>query len=118
MAEHTNHIVPLRLLFAVWGALVVLTGLTVAVTWVDLGPASLWVALAIATVKGTLVLLYFMHLRWDKPFNAVVFVSTIFFVMLFIGITLMDTSYYRPEIQPYAPDRPAPAAAAPAPAGE
>ena len=60
--------------------------------------------MAIATVKATLVALYFMHLRYDRPFNAVVFVSALVFVTLFVGIALIDTAAYQPELIPgYAP---------------
>ena len=102
-AEHV-HVVPMKVLLAVWGALVVLTVLTVAATWVDLGRFNLLLALAIATVKASLVVLYFMHMRYDRPFNAVVFVAALLFVALFVGITLIDTSAYQPELIPgYAP---------------
>lgn len=99
-----THVVPMKTLLGVWGALVVLTVITVAVTYVDLGPLNLLTALAIATVKGSLVALYFMHLRWDRPFNALVFLSALAFVALFIGIALLDTTTYQPELIPgYAP---------------
>jgi cytochrome c oxidase subunit 4 len=98
------HVMPVRVLLAVWAALMVLTVVTVAVTWVDLGNFNLWIAMAIATVKATLVVLYFMHMRYDRPFNAVVFVSALAFVALFIGIALIDTGAYQPELIPgYAP---------------
>jgi cytochrome c oxidase subunit 4 len=98
------HVMPFRVLLAVWAALMVLTVVTVAATWVDLGNLNLWIAMAIATVKATLVLLYFMHMRYDRPFNAVVFVSALAFVTLFIGIALIDTGAYQPELIPgYAP---------------
>jgi cytochrome c oxidase subunit 4 len=95
---------PANVLLAVWGALVVLTVVTVAATWIDLGRLNLLLAMAIATVKASLVLLYFMHMRYDRPFNAVVFVAALLFVALFVGITLIDTSAYQPELIPgYAP---------------
>ena len=106
-AEHSGvgHVVPLRLLFGVLIALLVLTFLTVAVTWVDLGPFNLLIALAIAVVKASLVGLFFMHLRWDRPFNAIVLISSLFLVALFIGFTMMDTGQYQPDMIPgYAPD--------------
>ena len=105
-AEHTGsghggpHIVPLKVLLSVFGGLVVLTWITVAATWLDLGAGNLWLALAIATVKGTLVALFFMHLRWDRPVNAVIFIGTLFFVLLFVGIALTDTASYQPEMIP------------------
>ena len=54
--------------------------------------------LAIATAKAVLVALYYMHLRWDKPFNALVFVAAIGFLMLFIGIAMMDSAQYQPTL--------------------
>jgi cytochrome c oxidase subunit 4 len=87
--------------------LIVLTYVTVAATKVDLGDFNLWLALAIATVKASLVALYFMHLRYDKPIHAVIFVSTLCFVALFVVFALMDTGYYEPQLIPgYAPGMP------------
>ncbi len=99
-----GHVVSLRVLLMVWGSLLVLTYITVAATYFDLGSLNLWVAMGIATVKGSLVALYFMHLRWDRPFNAIVFISSLVFVMLFVSFALMDTAHYQPEMIPgYAP---------------
>ncbi len=111
MTAHTHathaahgHVVPAPVLLAVWGALMALTVLTVAATWVDLGAMNLVLALAIATVKAALVVLYFMHMRYDRPFHAVVFVGSLAFVALFVIFALLDTSAYRPEMIPdYAP---------------
>lgn len=100
------HVVPPRVLVAVWAALLVLTAVTVGVTYVDLGPFNLWLALGIATCKAALVALYFMHLRYDHPFNAVVFVGALFFVMLFIALALLDTAEYRPSIEQWRYDNP------------
>jgi cytochrome c oxidase subunit 4 len=101
------HVVPLRLLAAVFASLIALTVLTVAVTYVDLGAANLWVAMLIAGVKAALVAGIFMHLAFDKSIYAVVFFSSILFVVLFIGIVLIDTAAYLPElIDGYAPDVP------------
>ncbi|HPC82368.1 MAG TPA: cytochrome C oxidase subunit IV family protein [Thermoanaerobaculaceae bacterium] len=103
-AHPGTHVVPWRTLFVVFAALVALTVATVAATWVDLGKLNLVVALAIATVKAMLVLLYFMHLRWDNRFNAVVFCTTILFAALFVSLTLLDSKTYQPELIPdYAP---------------
>jgi len=85
-----GHIVPLWLLAAVFGGLLVLTGLTVTVAHIDLGNLNLYLALAIAAIKASLVVLFFMHLFWDRPFNAMIFISCLLFVSLFIGITLTD----------------------------
>jgi len=95
-----GHVVPVRTLVGVLLALLVLTVVTVAVTLVDLGPFNLAVAMVIALIKGTLVLLYFMHLRWDRPFNAVILVSALAFVVIFVGLTLMDSYNYQADIIP------------------
>ena len=99
-----GHVVPARLLATVLALLLALTFATVAITWVDLGGLNLWLALCIALLKASLVALFFMHLRWDRPFNAIVFIASLALVMLFVGIALMDSRQYRPEIIPgYAP---------------
>lgn len=95
-----GHVVPIRTLVGVLLVLLALTLATVAVTLVDLGPLNLVVALAIAVVKAALVLLYFMHLRWDRPFNAVILVSALAFVMIFVALTLMDSQAYQAEMIP------------------
>ena len=104
---HVGHVVSLRILFGVWGALVGLTVVTVAVTYIPaelLGPFTLWVALAIAGLKATLVALYFMHLRWDRPLNGIVMVISVLFVILFVGGALTDTAEYQGDLIPgYAP---------------
>lgn len=103
-AHAHSHIVKLQVLLAVWGALVVLTYFTVAATHVDLGTLNLWIAMGVATLKGSLVALYFMHLRYDRPFNAIVFITALVFVMLFVSLALLDTVHYKPEMIPgYAP---------------
>ena len=99
--EHIGHVMPLPVLAGVFAALLVLTVLTVTATWVDLGAWNLAIALAIATVKAGLVVLYFMHLRYDHPFNALVFVTALLFLALFLGGALTDSLQYQPEIESY-----------------
>jgi len=103
MSEHTEngvHIVSMRLLVGVMIALMFGTWLTVSVTHFDFGGFNIWIGLAIATTKAILVGLYFMHLRWDKPFNAFVFISAFAFLFLFIGFALMDTGHYQDILIP------------------
>ncbi len=95
-----GHLVPVSTLVATATALLVLTVVTVAVRWVDLGEMNIVVALSIAAIKATLVALFFMHLRWDKPFNGFVFVGSIIFVALFMIFTLMDGHAYFLERDP------------------
>lgn len=100
--EHGNgigHVVPLKVLVGVFLALLVLTFLTLAATWVDLGELNLLVALGIATAKAALVALFFMHLRYDHPFNAVLFVAGLIFLTAFLAITTLDTHQYQPDVE-------------------
>ena len=92
------HVVPVPVLLAVFAVLMVLTGATVAATWIDLGAWNLAIALGIATLKAALVALYFMHLRYDHPLNALIFVVALAFLALFLSLTLLDTSQYQPDI--------------------
>ena len=52
----------------------------------------------LGAIKATLVALFFMHLRWDKPFNQLVFFGCIVFVMLLIALTVLDTGEYGPTV--------------------
>jgi len=101
--EQVGHIVPARILVMTALALLVLTVVTVAVAGIDFADydmpeLNIWVALAVAVVKGSLVAMFFMHLRWDRPFNGIVFVLSIGFVALFIGFAMTDSLSYQPEI--------------------
>ena len=90
--SHGHHIIPKKVLFQVFGALVVLTIVTVAVAQVDLGPLTVPVAIAIAVAKAGLVVVYFMALKYDKSVNSMVFTVGTLFVLVFI-ITLFDTLF-------------------------
>lgn len=98
--EHAGpHVVPARVLLATAGALFALTVLTVAVSLVDLGRLNVAVALAVATVKATLVAGWFMHLRYEGRFNLVVLVGTALFAALMIGFIVFDTTEYQPDLR-------------------
>jgi cytochrome c oxidase subunit 4 len=98
--EHGIHISSVRLLVIVLIALLFGTWATVSVTYVDLGFLNIWIGLAIATSKAVLVGLYYMHLRWDKPFNTFVFLTAFVFLGIFVGIAMMDTGQYQETIIP------------------
>ncbi len=95
-----GHVVSPGVLLGTAVALLVLTWLTVqvAVMRLPIGSLAVWIAMTIATIKATLVCMYFMHLRWDRPFNVIVVIGTLFFVGLFIAFALMDTREYQPEV--------------------
>ncbi len=61
-----HHIVPVKVYFAVAGALYVLLVMTVAIALIDLGSLNIVAALAIAVTKMILVVLFFMHVRWSS----------------------------------------------------
>jgi cytochrome c oxidase subunit 4 len=99
-SEAIGHVVPLKVLAAVFAVLLALTALTVAAASVDLGNLNLYVALSIAGMKATLVLLYFMHLRYDRPFLAIVLVGCLGFVVLFISLVMTDVAAYSHSMIP------------------
>ena len=91
-----GHLVPYSTLFATGAALIVLTVITVAARYVDLGEANIYLAIGIAVVKATLVSLFFMHLRWDRPFNLMVLVGSMLFVVLMLVFCMMDVGQNMP----------------------
>jgi cytochrome c oxidase subunit 4 len=93
MSEHSEHVVPLKTNVAVWLALLVLTGVTTGIAFIDLGPLKTIVALVIATCKALLVVLIFMHVKYasDKLVKVVV-ISAVFFLLLLLGLSLADYS--------------------------
>ena len=94
------HPIPLWILFAVFGALVVLTLLTVWQSNFDFGSYDVAIVMIIATVKALLVALFFMHLAFDKPFNLIIFFSSFVFVGLFVIFTLSDSRMTSDSFEP------------------
>ena len=92
--KHENHIIPLSTYFKVFGALMVLTALTVFVAQIDLGGwLNIVLAMFIATVKASIVLMFFMHLYYDSRTNLMFFLGSILFLIIFITFTLIDVDY-------------------------
>jgi len=83
----------IRIYLVVWGALVVLTAVTVAVSYVHLGLMNVVVALLIASAKASLVALFFMHLRYESRLVWGFALTPIFFLVLIIAGTLSDTLF-------------------------
>ena len=91
MSEHNeHHIVPPSTYAIVITSLLVLTGLTVAAAYVPLGLFNIVVALAIATLKATLVVLFFMHAKYVPRRTQLVIVAGIFWLGLLLFMTLSD----------------------------
>ncbi|MCP4895394.1 MAG: caa(3)-type oxidase subunit IV [bacterium] len=107
MSDTTNdqagHVASIPLLVGVLIALMVGTWLTVTATYFDLGALNIWIGLAIATAKAFLVAVYYMHLRWDRPINAIALLAAVLFLMLFLGIAMLDSSQYQPQLIPDYP---------------
>ncbi len=123
MADHAHHdehhgishVAPVKVLLGTWGALMVLTIITVGATRIDLGANyNLAVAMAVAVVKATLVVLFFMHLRYDKLFHSIMVVGGILAAALFVGFALMDSNQYQSTVI-WDVDRPPPAPIGPPP---
>jgi cytochrome c oxidase subunit 4 len=94
MANETHshhHILSLGLYLKIGSALLVLTVVTVWVAQYDLGALNLLVAMIIAVAKGTLVALFFMHLKYTNKLYATVFVGALLMVAVFIILTMFDT---------------------------
>ena len=94
-----GHVVAVGVLLAVFAGLMVLTAVTVGVSYLDLGRLNLLVALGVATAKAFLVALYFMHLRYDKPFHAIVLGIGIAMLGLFLILAMVDSVQYHGEVR-------------------
>ena len=89
-----HHISSARFLWGIAIVLFLLTFITVAVTWIHIPePWNVVVAIAIATVKALIVAAFFMNLYLDSKFNILLFVMSVAFFLLMIGITLLDTLF-------------------------
>ena len=82
------------------GLLLVLTTITVGAAYVNFGSFNLIIAVLIATLKATLVAMFFMHLRHDPPINAIIFVSSLIFLGIFLLFPLIDIQS-RDKVVPY-----------------
>ena len=110
----SGHVAPKSLYYLIFAALIVGTFLTVVVAKIDLGAFNNVAMLGIACTKATLVVLFFMHLRYDRLFHSVIFVSAILAASLFVGFTLMDSGQYQ-HTNIWSPTAPPPAPVGPRP---
>lgn len=84
------HVSPLSTYLSIFAALMVLSAITVGAAFVDLGSLNPVVALAIAGLKATLVILYFMHVKYSSRLTKLTVVLSLFFVAILFAETLMD----------------------------
>jgi cytochrome c oxidase subunit 4 len=95
MSEHvkSEHVMSSKMYYGIWAALMCLTVVTAAVSFVDLGPLNTIVALVIATFKALLVVLFFMHVKYtSEKMTTAVIVSAIFWLFLLLALSLADYS--------------------------
>jgi cytochrome c oxidase subunit 4 len=92
MDAHTaeTHVASPGLYLAIFGTLLALTALTTAVAFVDLGLFNNVIMLTIAVTKATLVVLYFMHVRWSSRLTWAFAASGFLWFLLLVGITAVD----------------------------
>jgi len=93
MSEHKHEPVPYRTFILVWVALLALTIITVAVSRVHLGPLNIWAALGIASVKSSLVIFIFMHLKQESKLFKIGLLVLLVILAIFIGLTFFDVLY-------------------------
>ena len=84
------HVSPLSTYIGIFSALMVLTAITVGVAFINLGSLNPIVALGVAAIKATLVILFFMHVKYSSRLTKVTVVLSLFFVVILFAETLMD----------------------------
>ena len=90
MRPNDSHVSSIRTLFAVFASLIALTGLTTGIAYVNLGAGSTAVALAIAFTKASLVVWFFMNVRFNTKLIPVVIVGGLFFLLVLFAETFAD----------------------------
>jgi len=89
--EHkSDHVVPIKTYAVICASLLVLTFLTYRIALANLGPLNVVVAIVIACVKATLVVLFFMHAAYAPRRTRLVILAGIFWMLLLLGLTLAD----------------------------
>ncbi len=91
--EQNTHIQSYTKLFGVLVILLVLTAITIAISRVDFGGANIWVAVIVASIKSSFVLLFFMHLKYESIFIKASFLSTVGFLAILIGFMFWDVAF-------------------------
>jgi len=84
------HVVPTRVYYTIFAILMVCTGLTVWIAFLDLGPLNTIAALGIAVFKATLVVLFFMHVKYSTRLTWAVVLGSVFWFGILIALTMSD----------------------------
>jgi cytochrome c oxidase subunit 4 len=90
MSDNGHHILPFNLYVKILLSLLVLTVVTVWVAQFDFGSLNTLIAMLVATVKATLVALYFMHLKYDDKMNTVCLLGGVFFLIVMFAFIAID----------------------------
>lgn len=111
------HIASVKFYVGIFSALVLLTLATIGVSYIQLaGELNLVAAILIATMKASLVVMFFMHLRYETRFNILVFLCSLLFIGVFFAYTINDTGH-RGEVDLENGTQVLPATGATAPGG-
>lgn len=86
----SGHVSSIKLYVGIFLTLMALTAITIVVAYVNLGPWNKVVALGIASTKATLVVLYFMHVKYASRMTKLIVVSGFFFLMILLSLTMLD----------------------------
>lgn len=85
-----SHIVPQKIYLLIFATLLCLTLITVDVAFYNFGFLNLWIALAIATVKATVVVMYFMHVKYSSKLTWVFAVAGVFWLVILFVLLFSD----------------------------
>ncbi|MBF0111786.1 MAG: cytochrome C oxidase subunit IV family protein [Desulfamplus sp.] len=91
--ESNTHIQSYGRLFGVLVILLFLTAITIFVSRMDFGSANIWVAVIVASIKSSFVLLFFMHLKYESILIKASFLSTVGFLAILIGFMFWDVAF-------------------------
>ena len=86
----SEHVIPVRVYYGIYGILMACTALTVGVAFVDLGAWNIVAALTIAVFKATIVVLFFMHVKYSTKLTWAVVVGSVFWLVILLGLTRGD----------------------------
>jgi cytochrome c oxidase subunit 4 len=91
MSEHgEHHIVPKRVYFVVFATLIAMTWVTTLVSRIDLGRLNIFVALSIAIFKASLVILFFMHVKYGTRLTKMIVLAGLYWLVLLLFLAMMD----------------------------
>ena len=104
----SDHVSSIGLYLTIFFALMILTGVTVAAAFVDLGQFNFAVAMAIAGFKASLVVWYFMHVKYQSHLTKLTVATGLFFLTILLGMSLIDYvskgSNFQRQLPPTTPD--------------